>query len=105
LFVPARPEIYAPIDKDFGHFRRYTRGELRKQMQQAGFELVRLEYFNAVGYLAWWLNFCVLRKRHFEVGKVMAYDRFIFPLVHWWESRIMRPILGQSLLVVGRAKR
>src|SRR5262249_36934837 len=25
LFVPARPEIYAPLDRDFGHFRRYTR--------------------------------------------------------------------------------
>jgi SAM-dependent methyltransferase len=27
LFIPARPEIYALIDKDFGHFRRYTRAD------------------------------------------------------------------------------
>ena len=31
LFVPARPEIYAPIDKDFGHFRRYTKGRIAQK--------------------------------------------------------------------------
>ena len=31
LFVPARPDIYAPIDKDFGHFRRYTRCRSAKE--------------------------------------------------------------------------
>src|ERR1041385_4328095 len=29
LFVPARPEIFSPIDKDFGHFRRYRRKQLQ----------------------------------------------------------------------------
>ena len=35
LFVPARPEIYAPIDKDFGHHRRYTLPELSGKLQRA----------------------------------------------------------------------
>src|SRR5215831_16252904 len=29
LFVPARSELYAPIDRDFGHFRRYSKPELK----------------------------------------------------------------------------
>jgi len=100
LFVPARPEIYAPIDRDFGHFRRYTKPELREKLVNAGFRIQRLDYFNLPGYLAWWLNFCVLRKRCFEAGKVRFYDRVIFPLVHQFESKVLRPPIGQSLLAV-----
>jgi SAM-dependent methyltransferase len=103
VLVPARPEIYAPIDRDFGHFRRYTRRELRGKLEAAGFEIVRLHYFNCVGYLAWWLNFVVLGKRVFEVGKVRFFDRAIFPAVHRLESKLMRPPFGQSLIAVARA--
>ena len=100
LFVPARPEIYAPIDKDFGHFRRYTKPELRKKLLTAGFGIQRLHYFNSIGYFAWWSNFCLLKKRGFEVGKVRTFDRWIFPVIHTIESRILRPPFGQSLLAV-----
>ena len=103
LFVPARPEIYSPIDKDFGHFCRYRRKELQPLLQQAGFEIIRLCYFNFVGYFAWWLNFCVLKKRHFEPAKVLFYDRAIFPIVHGLERRICRPPFGQSLLAIARS--
>lgn len=102
LFVPARPEIYAPIDKDFGHFRRYTRGELRRKLVRAGFEIVSLHYFNLVGYFAWWLNFCLLKKRLFEGKKVAFFDRIIFPVVNTMESKIVRPPFGQSLIAVAR---
>jgi SAM-dependent methyltransferase len=103
LFVPARPEIYASIDKDFGHFRRYTRTELKSKLNSAGFTVTRLHYFNMVGYFAWWLNFCALKKRSFEVAKVRFFDRRIFPAVHAFESRILRPPFGQSLLAVAKA--
>jgi SAM-dependent methyltransferase len=103
VLVPARPEIYAPIDRDFGHFRRYTRPELRGKLQAAGFVIERLCYFNFVGYFAWWLNFALLEKRIFEIGKVRFYDRAIFPTVHFLESTVARPPIGQSLIAVARA--
>src|SRR5688572_2863118 len=81
LFVPARPEIYAPIDRDFGHFRRYTRPELKRKLTAAGFSIVRLNYFNLVGYFAWWANFCLLKRRAFDVPSVRFFDRVIFPFV------------------------
>ena len=100
LFVPARPEIYAPIDKDFGHFRRYTRTELRSKLTTAGFEVHQLHYFNFVGYFAWWLNFCLLKKRAFEREKVRLFDRMIFPVTNTLESKVLRPPFGQSLVVI-----
>ena len=103
LFVPARPEIYAPIDKDFGHFRRYTRPELRQKLVKAGFHPVRLRYYNFVGYFAWWFNFRLLKKRAFDVSSVRLFDRAIFPWVHGLESRICPPPFGQSLMAVAVA--
>ena len=103
LFVPARPELYSLLDKDFGHFRRYTRKGLEMKLQRQGFEILRSNYFNALGYLAWWLHFRVLKKRSFDPAAVRAFDRFAFPVVRWWEKTIARPPLGQSLLVVARS--
>lgn len=103
LFVPARQEIYAPIDKDFGHFRRYARPALKTLLENAGFQIVRLHYFNFIGYFAWWLSFCVLKKRVFETGSVTVFDRFIFPWASALERKVARPPFGQSLLAVARA--
>src|SRR5207248_7402420 len=103
LFVPARPEIYALMDRDFGHFRRYTFRDLKAKLSRAGFNITRLHYFNVAGYFAWWLNFCALKKRRFEPGKVRVYDRYIFPAVYWLESRVLRPPFGQSLVAIARA--
>jgi SAM-dependent methyltransferase len=104
LFVPARQEIYAPLDKDFGHFRRYSKNELREKLAFAGFEIVRLNYFNFFGYFAWWLIFRVMRKRAFKPAGVRRFDKLIFPVVHFLESKILRPPFGQSLLAVARPK-
>jgi hypothetical protein len=56
-----------------------------------------------VGYFAWWANFRVLKKREFEIAKVRAFDRLIFPVVHTLKSSLFRPPLGQSLLAIARA--
>jgi SAM-dependent methyltransferase len=104
LFVPARMEIYAKIDRDFGHFRRYGKAELKGKLERAGFQILRLRYYNLAGYFAWWLNFCLLKKRHFDTRSVRIFDRFIFPVVHGFESRICPPIVGQSMLAVAQAK-
>jgi len=103
LFVPARQELYAPIDRDFGHFRRYDRPGLAAKLKQAGFEIMRLDYYNFLGYFIWWFNFKILKNRRFDRGKIVIFDRFIFPMIHALESKLMRPPFGQSLLAVARA--
>jgi len=103
LFVPARQEIYAPLDRDFGHFRRYSKPALAAQLAAAGFQVEHLHYFNFTGYFAWWLSFRLLGSRSFNPLAVRFYDRVVFPLVHALESRLCRPPIGQSLLAIARA--
>lgn len=104
LLVPARPEIYAPIDRDFGHHRRYTRQELSLKLRNAGFDISGLCYANFVGYFAWWLNFCVLKKREFDPAAVRWFDRVIHPPAYWCEKNLFPPPIGQSLVAIARAK-
>ena len=100
LLIPARPEIYSSIDSDFGHFRRYRKKELANKIRNAGFHLRRVYYFNSLGYLAWLAKFRILRSRSFDARQVAFYDSKIFPLVHWMETRLFRPPIGQSLIAI-----
>jgi SAM-dependent methyltransferase len=104
LFVPARPEIYAPIDRDFGHFRRYERNELVKKLAAAGFSVRRIRYYNLVGYFLWLANFRLLKKKGFTAGAVRLFDQVAFPLIHGFESHVCAPPIGQSLQVVAFAQ-
>lgn len=103
VLVPARPELYAEIDRDFGHFRRYTQPELQSKFTEAGLEMKACHYFNWAGYFAWGLSMKLLRQRRFSKGSVRFYDQYIFPWVHWMERRVARPPFGQSLIAIGTA--
>jgi hypothetical protein len=103
LFVPARQEIYAPIDRDFGHHRRYSHVDLRRKLENSGFKILELHYFNFVGYFAWWLTFRLLGQRKFNPGAVRFFDRVIFPIGFGLESRLAWPPIGQSLVAIAEA--
>jgi SAM-dependent methyltransferase len=104
LIVPARPEIYAPIDRRFGHFRRYTKQTLREKLTVAGFRIEKLVYFNFLGYFAWWASFCLLKQQRFNATHVRLFDVTVFPIIDWCETRLLRPPIGQSLIAVARAQ-
>jgi hypothetical protein len=103
LFVPARPELYAPIDRDFGHYRRYTRSEAVSKLTSAGFRIEKLRYFDIAGYFAWLVCCRLLRRRNFKPASVRVFDRLIFPVENFMETRICPPPIGKNLLIIARA--
>lgn len=103
LLVPARPELYAAIDADFGHHRRYTKKELEGKLSEAGFVSAKVKYFNMVGYFAWLINFRLLGKRNFDRTSVRTFDRLIFPVCRFFESRTRICPFGQSLVAVAKS--
>jgi SAM-dependent methyltransferase len=103
LLVPACPELFAPLDRDFGHFRRYRKAELAGKLTAAGFTVRDLHYYNFAGYFGWWWMFRVRQKRSFDARAVRFFDRWIFPTVNWCETRVTRPGWGQSLIAIASA--
>ncbi len=50
LTVPAYPSLWGEKDEARGHQRRYTASELRRELNNAGFEVTRVSYVVAVGF-------------------------------------------------------
>jgi SAM-dependent methyltransferase len=48
LFVPAFMFLWSDFDRFSGHHRRYTGGQLRQRVQEAGFQVVKVSYFNTL---------------------------------------------------------
>ena len=105
LFVPARPELYAPIDRDFGHYRRYTRTEAVAKLAGAGFKIEKIRYFDFAGYFAWLICCRLLRQRNLKPAAVRCFDRMIFPFENLLETKFCPPPIGKNLLTIARAEK
>ncbi len=56
LLVPCHGFLYNVIDKNVGHFRRYTKSDLEAKTRKTEFTMDRMFYFNVLGILGWYLN-------------------------------------------------
>ena len=103
LLVPAKKFAYTKLDKSLGHFRRYEKGELRVKLENSGFEIEKLEYFNALGLISWIIRSKITRN-HKELKKshVKFFDSLV-PLLRLLESKRGLPF-GISLIAVAVKK-
>ena len=95
LFVPAHRWLYGSVDSAVGHFRRYSKAELRQKMVDAGFSIQDLRWFNPLGIFGWAAS-NALRLRHPSLLSVMLFDKMV-PILRKWQ----RPPTGLSLFAVG----
>ena len=99
LLVPAFPSLYGPIDRNLGHFRRYTRRGIRKLAAETGLRLRKAHYVNWIGFFGWWANSHLFKKEAQSERQIEIFDRWVVPLQSRVES-VVPPPFGQSLLVV-----
>lgn len=101
LLVPAFPALYGPIDRNLGHFRRYTRRSVARLAAETGLQLKKSHYVNLPGFFGWWMNARVLRREEQSAGQIGIFDKYLVPVVSRLET-LAHPPLGQSLFVVLR---
>ncbi len=101
LQVPAMQVIYGEIDRAIGHYRRYERDPLRGLLEDAGFEVDELRFFNVPGVLGWYLN-AVLLGRSTVPGLQARVVNFLVPLLKIEQA--LSPSFGMALIAVGRKK-
>jgi glycosyltransferase involved in cell wall biosynthesis len=97
LFVPADQSLFGTMDTQVGHFRRYSRDELRELIESAGFTAGPITYQNWFGRFGWWLNGRVFKRSHLPSGQSKLFDVFV-PLLRFFEPRNLRN--GLSLVAV-----
>ena len=100
LNVPAHMILYSKVDKNLGHYRRYTTEHLEKLLTMAECELVNVRYINWLGALGWWLFVKVLKKEDIPKDKVSLFD-FLGKYLLWIEKFISPPF-GLSVFAVAK---
>ena len=77
LLVPALRILYNTLDRELGHFRRYTKRELTQKLKRSHFHICSLKYFNFFGILGWFVNGTLLRRRVLPAGQVRKFNQFV----------------------------
>jgi SAM-dependent methyltransferase len=98
LFVPSLPFLYGTVDAEINHYRRYTKMTLSEAVRSAGLTLQRIEYFDFLGIVPWFISSRVLRRTPSDSG-IRSYDRFVVPVCRAFD-RLIGPPLGKSLIAV-----
>jgi SAM-dependent methyltransferase len=99
LLVPAFQVLYGPIDKNLGHYRRYSRRSIIQLAEAAGLRVRKAHYMNFLGFFGWWANSHILRRQAQSEGQIGIFDRYLVPLLSRLEDWV-RPPFGQSVFAV-----
>lgn len=101
LIVPAFMFAMSPVDIATGHVRRYTKKTMRAALEEAGLQVERLHYANALGLIGYYAATSVFKLTPKEGSMVKIYDRFVLPATKAAES-VVKPPFGQSVFAVAR---
>ncbi|MGI8470110.1 MAG: methyltransferase domain-containing protein [Pyrinomonadaceae bacterium] len=99
IFVPALMGLYGEFDRKIGHFRRYTKSELKNKCKLAGFNIIKSKYFDFAGIIPWYAKYKILKSDSLNAGAVTLYDKIVVPVTSRLEKIIPVPI-GKNLLLI-----
>jgi SAM-dependent methyltransferase len=98
VLVPAFSGLYNPMDKELGHFRRYTKKTIKALLESAGMKVTNLKYFNSIGIAGWWLSGSLFRRKRISRVQLKIYNTLVplFRLI----GKILSPFAGLSVIAV-----
>ena len=100
VLVPSGQWLFNSLDKELGHFRRYSRSGLNDLLKSCGLTVTHSAYFNAAAMLGWWVSGRILKEKIISASKLNMYDKMVpvFQVADWFVT----PFTGISVISVGR---
>ena len=99
ILVPAGQWLYNRFDKELGHYRRYTRKELKSVMSQHT-KLLHTQYFNLAGMPGWFISGKILGKKTIPKGQMKLFNRLV-PVFKFMD-RLVANKIGLSVIGIGQ---
>jgi 2-polyprenyl-3-methyl-5-hydroxy-6-metoxy-1,4-benzoquinol methylase len=96
ILVPCHKFLYNVIDKNIGHYRRYTKKELYNKIKETNFTAVCMYYLNTMGVVGWYFSGNVLKNGAISPTASRWFDRLV-PLLGYLD-RITFNRIGLSLI-------
>lgn len=102
ILVPAGQVLYNKLDTNLQHYKRYSASSLQRLMVDAGFEVQKTWYFNALGIPAWMYGGLTSKEGVIEQGQMSVYNKLV-PVAKLIDGLVFNKI-GLSVICVGRKK-
>ena len=99
LQLPALKFLYGNIDRQLGHYRRYTKKMVAAKVKQTNFKIERMDYLNLIGTLGWFYDARIKGIINQNEHHVTFFDNRIVPIARKFERNVNIPF-GQSLIVI-----
>ena len=103
IYVPALPFLFSQLDTKVGHYRRYTRKEIKSKLIATGYHVETARYVDSLGVLAALLTKIIGYKNQAGLGSrnsLIIYDRILFPISKVLDFVLMRKLIGKNLFVI-----
>lgn len=100
LLVPAHKALYSNFDQEIGHFRRYSKHQLKNKLEDMGLLVTENKYVNWWGAIGWLLWFRISRKQYMSKRAINIFDNYGKFLL-FFESIVSSPF-GLSVYVVAK---
>lgn len=98
LLIPAHHILFSKFDKILGHYRRYSKTELGKILENLRFTICDLRYINWWGAIGWLVFIKILNVQKMPESPVSIFDKLGRILL--LPENIIKPPFGLSILVV-----
>lgn len=99
VLVPQGPALYGSLDRGMGHKRRFSKAQLTKMLESAGFKVERTRQLNKIGAVSWWIHAKLLGRKRLAKVTLKIFDKTV-----WFWRRVdgLMPWRGLSLVAVAR---
>lgn len=104
LYVPAYQILYSNFDKKLGHKRRYSKKDLVKKIKNAGFEIIKVEYADMLGFLSAAIFKILVNSDKLNKKTLKFYDKYIFPISSFLDKIGFKYLFGKNILLIARQK-
>lgn len=103
ILVPSVKAIYNPLDRELGHFRRYSKREVIMKLKSCSFEILYIDFFNILGIVGWFINGNILRRRLLSQKQMKIFNKFVPILLRL--EKVIPSFIGLSIISVGEKRR
>jgi SAM-dependent methyltransferase len=102
VLVPAYRWLYCSLDKELGHYRRYTQKTLRTVLEHEKFTTKKIHHFNCLGICGWFLSGKIFQSKKLGGGEMGFFNRIV-PIARLVDKITFKKI-GLSVIITATKK-
>jgi ubiquinone/menaquinone biosynthesis C-methylase UbiE len=104
IFVPALQALYGAVDRQVGHYRRYSKKYLADLLEnKLDMKIIKIKYFDIAGVIPWYILSCVLKLTGQNPSTVKLYDKVVVPVMSRLEKHLPLPA-GKNIYAIATLK-